>query len=235
MTAQNIKPVEDLGARPDIRPPKKSGWRHEAVVMLKTLLSVSVLAGAAVVSLTLYYSAPVAERETPVRVPRLVEVIEVTPATQGPLIEAWGEVKAARTLVVRPEEGGTIIELSDRLTPGGLVLSGEELIRVDDRELRLVLAQAAAEIKKIESRIAIEDGQQDRAKRDLERLPGKLTDAQRQLILRAPQKAELEAELAVATATRDSALCWLRLRPRSRKSKPGSPSRMASRTGPSAT
>lgn len=209
MTAQNIKPVEDLGQRPDIRTPKTSGWRHEAVVMLKILLSVSILAGAAVLSLTLYYSAPVAERKAPPRVPRLVEVTEVAPATQGPLIEAWGEVVAARTLVVRPEEGGTIVELSDRLTPGGLVLSGEEMIRIDDREQRLALAQAAAEIQKIEARIAIEDGQQQRAKRDLKRLPGELTDQQRQLILRAPQKAELQAELAVATAARDQALVAL--------------------------
>ena len=206
MTAQNIKPVEDLGHRPEIRTPKTLGWRHEAVVMLKILLSVSILAGAAVVSLTLYYSAPVAERKAPSRVPRLVEVIEVVPATQGPLIEAWGEVIAARTLVVRPEEGGTIVDLSDRLTPGALILSGEVMIRIDDREQRLALAQAAAEILKIEARIAIEDGQQDRAKRDLKRLPGELTDRQRQLILRAPQMAELKAELAVATAARDRAL-----------------------------
>jgi membrane fusion protein, multidrug efflux system len=209
LTAQNIKPVEDLGQRPDIRTPKTLGWRHEAMVMLKILLSVSILAVAAVVSLKLYYSAPVAERMAPPRVPRLVEVIEVMPATQGPRIEAWGEVVAARTLVVRPEEGGTIVELSERLTPGGLVSSGEVMIRLDDREQRLALAQAAAEIKKIEARITIEDGQQERAKRDLERLPGKLTEAQRQLILRAPQKAELEAELAVATAERDNALVAL--------------------------
>jgi RND family efflux transporter MFP subunit len=177
--------------------------------MLKILLSVSILVGAAVTSAMLYFSAPVAEREAHARVPRLVEVIEAVPATQGPLIEAWGEVVAARTLVVRPEEGGTIIKLSDRLTPGGLILSGEEMVRIDDRVQRLALAQTAAEIQKIEARIAIEDGQQDRAKRDLKRLPGKLTDRQRQLILRAPQKAELEAELAVATAERDRALVAL--------------------------
>ena len=206
MTALNIKPVEDLGQQPEIRAPGRSGWRHEAVVMLKILLSVSILVGAAVTSAMLYFSAPVAEREAHARVPRLVEVIEAVPATQGPLIEAWGEVVAARTLVVRPEEGGTIIKLSGQLTPGGLILSGEEMVRIDDRVQRLALAQAAAEIQKIEARIAIEDGQQDRAKRDLKRLTGKLTDRQRQLILRAPQKAELEAELAIATAARDRAL-----------------------------
>ena len=56
------------------------------MVMLKILLSVSIMVGAAVISAMLYFSAPVAEREAHVRVPRLVEVIEAVPATQGTLI-----------------------------------------------------------------------------------------------------------------------------------------------------
>ena len=61
------------------------------------LIPLAILAVAAVVSLTLYLTAPVADREARPRVPRLVEVVEVMPATQGPQIEAWGEVVAART------------------------------------------------------------------------------------------------------------------------------------------
>ena len=43
------------------------------------------------------------------RVPRLVEVVEVQPVTRGPVIEAWGEVAATRTLSLRPEIGGTVV------------------------------------------------------------------------------------------------------------------------------
>lgn len=173
------------------------------------LIPLAILAVAAVISLTLYLTAPVADREARPRVPRLVEVVEVVPATQGPQIEAWGEVVAARTLVVSPEVRGTIVALNDRLTPGGLVLAGEELIRLDDREQRLAVVQAEAEIRQIGARIAIENGQQARAKRDLERLPGKLTEDQRQLVLRAPQMAQLQAELAAAEAERERALVAL--------------------------
>ena len=208
LTAQ-MKPVEDLDLSPEHRSRPVPLWRRAIAFILKTLIPLAILAVAAKIVWSLYLTTPVADREARPRVPRLVEVVEVMPATQGPQIEAWGEVVAARTLVVRPEVGGTIIALNDRLTPGGLVLEGEELIRLDDREQRLAVVQAEAEIRQIEARIAIEDGQQARAKRDLERLPGKLTESQRQLVLRAPQMAQLQAELAAAEAVRERALVTL--------------------------
>ncbi|MEE8454233.1 MAG: HlyD family efflux transporter periplasmic adaptor subunit, partial [Limibaculum sp.] len=208
MTAQ-IKPVEDLDPRLEHRSRPVPLWRRAIAFILKTLIPLAILAVAAKIVWSLYLTTPVADREARPRVPRLVEVVEVMPATQGPQIEAWGEVVAARTLVVRPEVGGTIIALNDQLTPGGLVMVGEELIRLDDREQRLAVIQAEAEIRQIEARIAIEDGQQARAKRDLERLPGKLTESQRQLVLRAPQMTQLQAELAAAEAARERALVTL--------------------------
>ncbi|MHA1527611.1 MAG: efflux RND transporter periplasmic adaptor subunit [Alphaproteobacteria bacterium] len=208
MTAQ-IKPVEELDLHLEHRSRPAPWWRRAIALILKTLIPLAILAVAAKIAWSLYLTAPVASREARPRVPRLVEVVEVMPASQGPRIEAWGEVVAARTLVVRPEVGGTIIALNDRLTPGGLVLEGEDLIRLDDREQRLAVIEAEAEIRQIEARIAIEEGQQARAKRDLERLPGKLTEDQRQLVLRAPQMAQLQAELAAAEAARERALVEL--------------------------
>ncbi len=154
LTAQ-MKPVEDLDLRPEHRSRPVPLWRRAIAFILKTLIPLAILAVAAKIAWSLFLTTPVADREARPRVPRLVEVVEVMPATQGPQIEAWGEVVAARTLVVRPEVGGTIIALNDRLTPGGLVLEGEELIRLDDREQRLAVVQAEAEIRQIEARIAI--------------------------------------------------------------------------------
>jgi RND family efflux transporter MFP subunit len=83
------------------------------------------------------------------------------------------------------------------------------LIELDDRELHLAVAQADAEIEQIAARISMEEGQQDRARRDVQRLPGTLTDSQRQLVLRAPQMAALQAELAAAEAARERAMVEL--------------------------
>jgi RND family efflux transporter MFP subunit len=200
-----MKTVENLDIRPAYHARPVPLWRRVIALTLKTLVPLAILAVAAKISWALFLSSPVADRKAQPRVPRLVEVVEIRPATQGPMIEAWGEVVASRTLVVRPEVGGTIVALSDQLTPGGLLQAGEELVRLDDREQRLAVAQAEAEIRQIEARIATEDGQQERAKRDLRRLPGKLTESQRQLVLRAPQMAELQAELAAAEAIRERA------------------------------
>jgi RND family efflux transporter MFP subunit len=204
-----MKPVEDTNLRPVFSGRQVPLWRRAIAVTLKVLIPLAILGVAAKISWTLYLSPPVADRVERPRVPRLVEVVEVMPATQGPVIEAWGEVVPARTLVVRPEVGGTIVALSDQLTPGGLVLAGERLIQLDDREQRLAIAQAEAEMRQIDARISIEQGQQDRAKRDLQRLPENLTESQRQLVLRAPQMAELQAELAAADAARAGAMVAL--------------------------
>ncbi|MDH3666337.1 MAG: efflux RND transporter periplasmic adaptor subunit [Paracoccaceae bacterium] len=208
MTAKVI-PVEDRGrdrVEEVQEAPPPGLLRRVVVLILKAAVPLALLVGAGLLARELFMTAPIAEREARPRVPRLVEVVEARPATQGPRIEAWGEVAAARTLVLRPEAGGTIMALSDNLTPGGLVREGEELVRLDDREQRLLVAQAEAEIRQIDARISIEQGQQERAKRDIERLPRQLTDAQRLLVLRAPQMAELRAELAAAEAARERAL-----------------------------
>ncbi|MEO1471690.1 MAG: HlyD family efflux transporter periplasmic adaptor subunit, partial [Pseudomonadota bacterium] len=64
------------------------------------------------------------------------------------------------------------------------------------------LAEAEARIAQVEARIALERGQATRAQRDFDRLPLDVTEAQRALILREPQMAELEGERDAALAAR---------------------------------
>jgi RND family efflux transporter MFP subunit len=208
LTAQ-VRQVGEPEPRDRRRAAPVPRWRRVIAVLLKMLIPLAILAAAAQISWTLYFSAPVAERQARPRVPRLVEVVEVHPVTQGPMIEAWGEVTASRTLSLRPEVGGTVVELSDNLTPGSLVSRGDVLIRLDDRELTHAVARADAEMRQIEARISIEEGQHERARRDLERLPAGLTDSQRNLVLRIPQMEALQAELAAAEAAREQALVAL--------------------------
>ena len=200
-----MRPVEELKLQPEQRVARAPRSRRALALTLKVVLPLVILAVAAAVVWRLYQSAPVAERTPQPRVPRLVETLTATPASQGPLVEAWGEVMAARTLVVRPEIAGTVVRVNDSLTEGGFVSEGEELIRLDDREPRLALAEAEAAIAQVRARIAIEKGQQARAQRDLEGLPGTLTEQQRSLVLREPQMQQLEAELAAAEAARERA------------------------------
>ena len=188
---------------PRPRPPL---WRRAAVGLAKAVLPFLILVGAVLAAREIVLTAPEATRAAPERAARLVEVARVAPAARGPLIEAWGTVEPARTLAVRAEVGGRVEAVHPELTPGGLVAEGEELIRLADEEIALDIAEAEAAIGEIRARIRIEQGQQQRARRDLERSPLRnLTEEQRDLILREPQMEELQSQLDAAIARRDAA------------------------------
>ncbi len=199
---QRRDPVPSLEA-----PPRRAPWWHRAIAFLmKAALPVALLLGAAEIAREIYTSAPGADRAAPERQPRLVATSPVRAAERGPEIRAWGVVEPARRLVLRPEIGGRVAELHPDLTPGGLVSEGEVLVALDDRERRLELAEAGAEIAQIEAQIRLEQGQRARAERDLARSPLRdLTEEQRALILREPQMNELQARLSAAEARREAA------------------------------
>lgn len=180
-------------------------WHRATAFLVKGVLAVLLLAAAGYYAREVMLSAPEADRRERPRIARLVEVIEVAEAPTGPRIEAWGEVVPSRRLSLRPEVGGRVVELNPSLTAGGRVEEGELLFRLDDRTQRLELARAEAAVRQIDARIAIEEGQQERARRDLERVPTRLTEEQRALVLRAPQMEELRAERAAAEAAREAA------------------------------
>ncbi|MEM1160151.1 MAG: efflux RND transporter periplasmic adaptor subunit [Pseudomonadota bacterium] len=151
-------------------------------------------------------TAPSAKRNPPQRIARLVDVEIVKAATTGPIIEAWGEVSAAQTLIVRPEISGMIAWVHPEITPGGRVTAGTVVARFDDIDLQLALSQAETDIAEIDARILLEEGQAEIGRRELTRLSRNLTQEQRDLVLRKPQMAQLQAQRAAAVALRDQAL-----------------------------
>ncbi len=150
-------------------------------------------------------SAPKAERKAPQRVARLIEITVVGLAEKGAVVEAWGEVAAAQTLIVRSEVSGTIEWVDPEVTPGGRLSAGQVVARFDDDDLKLTLARAENTIAQIDARIELEKGQAEIGKRELSRLSRNLTETQRALVLRKPQMAQLDAERAAAVAQRDQA------------------------------
>ncbi|MEM0921774.1 MAG: efflux RND transporter periplasmic adaptor subunit [Pseudomonadota bacterium] len=193
--------IEAHQSYPDLPEQRGSTQLHRIFAgALKGLIPLVVLGIGLTYAYKLYVTGPVAERAERPRVPRLVEVIDVTPVHQGPVIEAWGEVVPARTLSLRPEVAGAVTYLHPNLTLGGEVLAGEVLVTLDDRALTAALREAEADIAEIEARIMIEEGQALRAARDAERAGLSLTEEQRALVLREPQMAQLRAELEAAKA-----------------------------------
>ncbi|MEO1493671.1 MAG: efflux RND transporter periplasmic adaptor subunit [Pseudomonadota bacterium] len=196
-----IKPVADAPAEPARAPL----WHRTIGLVLQIALPVLLAYGAYKAQDYILASAPVAERGARDRVARLVEVLPAAPAPISPRIEAWGEVTAAETLIVRPEIAGTIVWTHPDLGKGGYLPEGEVVARLDDTDLKLAVQQAEAEVAEIDARILIEQGQGEIGKRELTRLSRNLTDTQRALVLREPQMAQLSAERIAAEAALEQA------------------------------
>lgn len=184
---------------------RRSRLRDIVTGTVQLLLALAVLGAGYVAYQAIVDSAPKAKRKAPERVARLVDVVTVGEAKTGPMIEAWGEVVAAQTLVVRPEISGTLAWVHPDVTPGGRLSGGQIVARFDDDDLKLALSQAENAIAQIDARILLEKGQAEIGQRELKRLSRNLTDEQRALILREPQMAALDAERAAAVAVLEQA------------------------------
>lgn len=181
-------------------------WQQVSAMAVQLALVAAIVFGGYLAMQWLIASAPKAERKAPQRIARLVDVTPAIAATGGPVVEAWGDVRAAQTLIVRPEIAGTLVWVHPEITRGGRVSAGEIVARFDDRDLKLALARVDSDIADIEARMLIEQGQAEIGRRELTRLSRNLTAEQRALVLREPQMAQLRAELAAAKADRQQAL-----------------------------
>lgn len=180
------------------RPPAL--WRRAIALVLKAVLPFGLIYLAVWAASQIFATAPDAARSPPPRSARLVEVITAAPATEPPVIVAWGQAEAMREAVIRPEVTGRVLAVHPELTPGGRLAAGDEMLRLDDTDYRLTLERARADVAKVEADIALERGNQAVARREYELLGRRLRPEEEALVLRQPQLARLEADLAGARA-----------------------------------
>lgn len=152
-------------------------------------------------------SAPARERVFAVNVQR-AELSTVTP-----LLEAFGEIQSRRRLELRMAVGGRVIWLDPAFVEGGEVDQDQEILRLDDADLRAALDRSEADLRDAEAEARDAARALELARDELE-----AAEEQAELRLRAfnrqkdlearrvatAQKVE-DAELAAASA-RQSAL-----------------------------
>lgn len=147
-------------------------------------------------------------KELPPRVERTelataVRTIVVAPSTVRLDVEAWGEVKASRTLALQPQVSGRILHIDAVLAPGAVLPAGSIVAQIEPRDFELALAQAQGALATAVFSLEVEQGRSRIAQRDWELLgdiSGDLSlDAEAAaLALRTPHLAE--AQSAVETA-----------------------------------
>lgn len=112
-------------------------------------------------------------------------------------VEAQGEVRPKREILLAPQIPGRIAYVSPDFIDGGFIRKGQVLVRLEAADYELGVVRARAGVASAEQRLAREQAEAEIARQDLEELG--ITDAS-PLAMRAPQLAEAQASLDSARA-----------------------------------
>ena len=174
-------------------------------IFFHIFLPVGVLVAATIVAFWLLETEPQAKPRPRTRNSALVVVKTVDYSPQQTVIAGMGTVAAARTVELKPQVTGRIIELNPNLEPGGYVHKDETLLSIDPTDYRLSLRERATDVAKAKADLQIEEGNQLIAQKEYTLLGETVSEQEKALILRKPQLENLRATLEAARATRDQA------------------------------
>ncbi len=179
-------------------PKRKLRWLR---VVGSMVTCVAILAGAAAAIVVINQTEPKAEQINATRKSAaLVETVTAERGTFSPRLVVLGSVKPARDIVLAPRVGGQVVELSPKLVPGGMIRQGELLLRIDPDDFENALSISKSELEQAQASLAIEEGRQSLAKKELALLEGTIDETNRALVLREPQIASIRAEVSAAEA-----------------------------------
>jgi hypothetical protein len=166
--------------------------------VLRGAMSIAVLAVGMII-----FSYFKATRVEPKKVERvvlgeLVEVITVTPDRQKVWVPASGQVLPAQQVAMSSELGGRVVWMSEKLIPGGRLVAGDTLVRIDPREYSLALEQQAAQVDRAQTELQLEQSRKEIAVREWQLMGGGQPPAEGSLAVRDPQMRTAEAALKAA-------------------------------------
>ncbi len=133
-----------------------------------------------------------AQGSKPARAPLLVDVITVQPQTFVPKVFSTGKLQASRDYAIYPLVSGQVTFVSPKLKVGAFLTKGEELLRLDDAEYRVALANAQAAVEQAKAALAEEHARAEQARKDWQKQAGSTPSS---FALREPQVAAAEAVL----------------------------------------
>ncbi len=132
-----------------------------------------------------------------------VEVIKIKPSGTFINIPAMGKIEADEKVSLKCQVSGKITWTSPKLTDGGIFRKDETILKLDARDYELALTQQLAVLENAKYELALEQGQQDLARRQWELLGKNLksTELEKRLALRAPHLKQKLASLSSAEAS----------------------------------
>ena len=173
------------------------------IALLLLVLMAAALAAAALGARHLIRTRPRAKRRTVETKPTLVEVMIVKREPVRVTVHAMGTVVPARTLSLRAQVTGRVIEQNPKLVAGGIIQQGELVVRLDPRDYELAIEQQKGHIERAQYELDVEKGRHVVAKREWDLLKAGVpnTPEGRALALREPHLRNAKAALAAAGST----------------------------------
>ena len=113
------------------------------------------------------------------------------------IVEAQGEVRPRREIVVAPQISGRISYVSSDFIDGGFIRRGQTLVRLEGEDYELAIVRAQSGVASAQQRLIREQAEAEIALQDIEELG--IEDAS-PLTRREPQMAEAQANLEAAQA-----------------------------------
>ena len=135
---------------------------------LSAILIVGILAGGVGVAVAFVKTRPEPKREQEEATLPTVEVVEVVGGTQSVQLQLNGQVQPSRQIVVMAEVGGRVVWQNGEVVPGGLVKSGDPLVRIDPRDYALAVKQQNAQLSSQQLSLKVEKGRVKVAEREWE-------------------------------------------------------------------
>lgn len=168
----------------------------------KVLLPLLILAVTGAVTAGMLRMREQPEQTTPTETVVLVETMALSPVDTRISVQSQGTVEARTRTSLVTEVSGKISEVSPSFVAGGFFRKGEVLLRLDDANYRAALSRSEASLATAKSALALEQGQADVSQREWDRMSPEQQAriSGKELYLRKPQVAEVEARLQAAQA-----------------------------------
>ena len=197
----------------DIRPPNASlappdhpSSRRRKILV--ALMSLAVIVAAIGIAILLVFAKPKAGKRHPhKKMNPLVSVISVRPEPHTVTVRVMGTVVPAKELTLKSRVAGEIVRMHPEFTEGGLLGRGEEILRIDDLDYRLIVAQKQSAVADARYALKLEMGRQEIARREWQLLNGDnpATAGDAELALRKPHLEKAQSDLIAAEAELEAA------------------------------
>lgn len=190
---------------PSTPPDHPAGRKRKVFVALMGLTVIVVAIGVAVF---LVFTKPKAGKRHPhQKMNPLVSVIRVRPETHTVTVRVMGSVVPAKELTLKSRVAGEIVRMHPEFTEGGLLHKGEEILRIDDQDYRLIAAQKQSAVADARYALKLEMGRQEIAQREWQLLNGDnpASAEDTELALRKPHLEKAQSDLIAAKAELEAA------------------------------